>query len=101
MFHVKHRPEEESPPMVTLDVTDHVINYRPAHDNGGGLYPTWGLSADGTRIGTVWETEHGYAGHIEGETAIGDRRQYTCPEMAGRSLVIKRLEEMAERLAIA
>ena len=86
--------------MTTLDVTDHVINYRPAGP-GYGLRPTWGLSAEGTRIGTVWETEKGYAGRIEGANAAGEVRQYTCPELRFRSAVIDRLGEMADRLGIA
>lgn len=84
---------------VKLDVTDHVINLRPTE--GAGLCPTWGLSADGTRIGTVWETLNGYAGQIEGTNAAGQLRQYTCPEKPLRSAVIERLEEMAEKLGIA
>jgi hypothetical protein len=83
--------------MTTLEVTDHAINYQSGNPN----YPTWGLSADGTRIGTVWETENGYAGHIEGTTADGGTRQYTCPEMTFRQAVIDRLEIMADRIGIA
>lgn len=86
--------------MTTLEVTDHVINYRPT-GLGYGLMPTWGLSAEGTRIGTVWETENGYAGRIEGTNAAGESRQYTCPEMPFRQAVIDRLGEMADRIGIA
>lgn len=84
--------------MTALEVTDHVINFRPGP---GGNMPTWGLSAEGTRIGTVWETEDGYAGHIEGITAAGAARQYMCPEMPVRQAVIDRLGEMADRIGIA
>lgn len=86
--------------MTKFEVTDHVINLRPTSLHGG-LMPTWGLSAEGTRIGTVWETEHGYAGQIEGTNANGELRQYTCPELAHRSDAIERLKKMAERLGIA
>lgn len=68
---------------------------------GHRLYPEWELAADGTAIGSVWETETGYAGHIEGTTANGDHLQYTCPEMPYRSAVIERLGVMAGRLGIA
>lgn len=83
--------------MTKLEVTDHVINFRGGSPN----YPTWGLSADGTRLGTVWETPDGYAGHIEGTNAAGEARQYTCPEMPFRQAVIDRLGEMADRLGLA
>lgn len=81
-----------------LDVTDYAISYRRGP---GGVWPTWGLSAEGTRIGTVWETEDGYAGQIEGLNAEGQTRQYTCPEKAFRQSVIDRLGEMARRIGIA
>ena len=68
---------------------------------GHHLYPEWELAAEGTAIGSVWETETGYAGHIEGTTAEGDHRQYTCPEQPFRSAVIDRLDIMANRLGIA
>lgn len=81
-----------------IEVTDHVINLRPGPH---GLMPTWGLSAEGTRIGTVWETKDGYAGHIEGTTATGQHRQYTCPEQPFRQSVIDRMAVMARRIGIA
>lgn len=83
---------------MNIEVTDHVINLRPGP---GGNMPTWGLSIDGTRVGTVWETEGGYAGQIEGTNAKGELRQYTCPELSFRQSVIDRLGEMAERIGIA
>lgn len=82
--------------MSTLEVTDHVINYRGGNPN----YPTWGLTADGTRIGTVWETERGYAGHIEGDDAEGTHKQYECPELAFRGAVIERLDAKARELGL-
>jgi len=85
--------------MTKLDVTDGPIHLRPTE--GAGLCPVWGLSAEGTRIGTVWETLEGYAGQIEGTNAEGQHRQYTCPEKPFRQAVIDRLGEMAERLGLA
>lgn len=86
--------------MTTLDVTDHEINYRP--DNAHGpYYPVWGLSSDGKPIGTVWETERGYAGQIQGENAQGQYREYTCPALPFRQSVIDQLGEMAERIGLA
>lgn len=86
------------PERAVIEVTDQEINYCPGP---GGLMPVWGLSSEGTRIGTVWETEDGYAGHIEGTNANGDVRQYTCPEKPFRSAVIDRLAEMARTIGIA
>lgn len=83
--------------MTKLEVTDHIINFRPGP---GGNMPTWGLIADGNRIGTVWETENGYAGQIEGTTADGSPRQYTCREKPFRQDVVDRLQHMAHRLGI-
>lgn len=85
--------------MVRLDVTDEPINYRTGVN---GLNSTWGLSLDGRPIGTVWETESDkYAGHIEGQNAHGQHREYTCPELPFRESVIERLGEMAERIGLA
>lgn len=84
--------------MSKIEVTDHAINYSPGP---WGLLPTWGLTMGEKRIGTVWETETGYAGHIEGVTAAGKQREYDCPGMPFRQDVIDHLEMMAGRIGIA
>lgn len=84
--------------MTHVTVTDHPINYRPGP---GGLMPTWGVTVNGQRVGTVWETMDGYAGHIEGTNASGDTRSYTCPEKPFRQAVIDGLAEMADKIGIA
>lgn len=83
--------------MANVTVTDQPINYRPGP---GGLMPTWGLTVNGLRVGTVWETERGYAGHIEGRNATGEHRAYTCPDLSIRQSVIDRLAEMTGRIGI-
>lgn len=90
--------------MPKLTVTDQPISYRPTtqHPHVTGYNSTWGLSLNGKPIGTVWETEDDkYAGHIEGTTANGQRREYTCPHLPFKQSVIERLEEMAKRIGIA
>jgi hypothetical protein len=86
--------------MPALEVTDHVINYRPM-GIGYGLMPTWGLSSEGTRIGTVWETERGYAGQITGTNAEGTEKNYECPELPFRQAVVDQLGKKAGELGIA
>ncbi len=82
-----------------IEVTDHPINYRPGPN---GLNSTWGLTINGKRVGTVWETEDDkYAGRIEGQTTDGRHREYTCPGVAFRETVIDQLAKMAERIGIA
>lgn len=83
--------------MADVTITDEPINYRP---DSWGLAPTWGLTVNGLRVGTVWETEHGYTGRIEGRNAAGETRSYTCPEVKMRDTVIERLAEMTERIGI-
>lgn len=85
--------------MPTIEVTDHPIHHTPEPN---GLNSTWGVTINGKRIGTVWETEDDkYAGRIEGQNGQGAHREYTCPAVAFRQNVIDRLGEMAERIGIA
>ena len=81
-----------------VEITDQPINLRPGSN---GLNSTWGLTINGKPLGAVWETEDDkYAGRIEGTTASGQLRKYTCPAVAFRGTVIERLTEMADRLGI-
>lgn len=82
--------------MAHVQVTDHPIHNTP------GLNATWGVTINGRRIGTVWETKDDkYAGRIEGQNSQGEHREYTCPAVAFRQTVLDRLGEMAERIGIA
>lgn len=83
--------------MTDVTVTDEPINYRP---ESWGTASTWGLTVNGLKVGTVWETEDGYTGYIEGRTAAGETRSYICPEVKMRDTVIERLAEMTERIGI-
>lgn len=81
--------------MTHLTVSDHATGTR----NG---YPSWTVSRrlDGKKVGTIWETEQGYAGEIAAPNKEGGNRHYLCPELMFRQSVLDQLEKMAPRLGL-